>query len=306
MIKKTIYLGNPYYLRIKDQQLELQIPEAKGIDTQLTKSIPLEDIGILILDHQQITLSHAVLQKAAQFNIAFISCDENHLPSSLQLPLEGHTLQQERFRNQIEATEPLKKQLWQQTVKAKIRNQASLLKKVGHQETAQSLEFWANDVNSGDTYNLEARAAALYWKTLFSEFIPDFTRDRIGFFPNNYLNYAYAIIRASVARSLVGSGLLPTLGIHHRNKYNAYCLADDVMEPFRIYADELVYDLVANAKGELLELDKHGKSLILGLPAKEIIINKQRSPMMVGLQRCTASLAQCFDGENRKLSYPEF
>jgi CRISPR-associated protein Cas1 len=191
-------------------------------------------------------------------------------------------------------------------VKAKIRNQASLLRKVGHIETAQSLDFFANDVNSGDTNNLEARAAAMYWKTIFSKFIPDFTRDRIGFFPNNYLNYAYAIIRATVARSLVGSGLLPTLGIHHRNKYNAYCLADDIMEPFRIYADELVYDIVSNSNGELLELDKKNKALILGLPAKEILINKQRSPMMVGLQRCTASLAQCYDGENRKLSYPEF
>lgn len=306
MIKKTIYLGNPYHLCIKNQQLELKVPEGKGVDKVLTKTIPLEDIGIIILDHQQLTLTHPFLQQVSAFNIALVSCDQNHLPSSLLLPLDGHTTQQERFRAQIEATEPLKKQLWQQTIKAKINNQAKLLQKIACNEESKSLLQFSKDVSSGDTQNLEARAAAMYWKNLFREFIPNFTRDRFGSYPNNLLNYSYAIIRATVARSLVGSGLLPTLGIHHKNKYNAYCLADDIMEPYRIYADEMVWNLIAESNGDELELDKIVKAKILGLPAKEILINNQRSPMMVGLQRTTSSLAQCFEGDNRKVLYPEF
>ncbi len=304
MIKRTLYLGNPYYVCVQNKQLELRVPEGKGIDKIITQTVPLEDIGILIIDHPQITLTHAVLQMAAEFNIALVSCDQNHLPASLQLPLDGHSTQQERFRDQIAASEPLKKQLWQQTVKAKIRNQAVLLGKLGFEH--QALLQWAVEVNSGDTMNLEARAAAYYWKTIFEKEIPGFTRDRFGPYPNNLLNYAYAILRATVARALVGSGLLPTLGIHHKNKYNAFCLADDIMEPFRPYADEVVVEIMAEHKGEDLELKKELKARLLGIPAKEIWINGQRSPMMVGLQRCTASLAQCYAGETRRILYPEF
>ncbi|MDZ4668869.1 MAG: type II CRISPR-associated endonuclease Cas1 [bacterium] len=306
MIKKTIYLGNPYYVCIKNAQLELQVPEGKGIDRILTKTIPIEDIGILILDHQQLTITHTVIQQAAAHNIAFISCDVNHIPISMLLPLEGHTTQQERFRDQIDASEPLKKQLWQQTIKYKIANQAALLSKIGWTNESQSLLIWSNQVNSGDTQNLEARAAALYWKTIFGDLAPNFTRDRFGSYPNNLLNYAYAIIRATVARSLVGSGLLPTLGIHHKNKYNAYCLADDVMEPYRIYADELVYGLLQENAGQELDLTTVIKGKILSLPAKEVSIDGMRSPMMVGLQRTTSSLSQCFAVESKKILYPKF
>lgn len=306
MIKKTIYLGNPYYVCVKDKQLELQVPDGKGIDKILTKKIPIEDIGILILDHQQITLTHTVMQQIAAHNIALVSCDANHLPASMLMPLEGHNTQQERFRNQIEASEPLKKQLWQQTIKCKVRNQAELLNKKGFNQESKGLLQFANDVNSGDTHNLEGRAAAVYWKTIFGGLIQDFTRDRFGMYPNNLLNYAYAIIRATVARSLVGSGLLPTLGIHHRNKYNAYCLADDIMEPYRIYADEMVYEMLQEGNGQELELDKTSKGKLLSLPAKEVILNNQRSPMMVALQRTTSSLAQCYEGSERKILYPEF
>lgn len=306
MIKRTIYLGNPYYVSVKDKQLILQTPDAAGIDHRLNKALPLEDLGILILDHQQITITHSVLQQIAAYNIALVSCDSSHMPASLLMPLEGHNTLQERFRNQIEASEPLKKQMWQQTIKAKIGNQAALLYKLGFVEESKSLKQWAADVNSGDTANLEGRAAVLYWKTLFSEHIPYFTRERMGMYPNNLLNYAYTIIRATVARSLVGSGMLPTLGIHHKNKYNAYCLADDIMEPYRIYADELVQTMLRESAGKLLELDKEIKARILGLPAKEVIINEQRSPMMVALQRTTSSLAQSFEGSNRKILYPVF
>lgn len=305
MIKRTIYVGNPLHLKVNNEQLVLDVPHAKGMDKILGNSIPLEDIGILILDHQQISLTHAVLQKTANYNIAFIVCDQSHHPVSLQLPLAGNTLQTERFKYQIEAGQPLKKQLWQQTVKTKIRNQAYILQKYGFDNA--SLLQWANEVNSGDTQNLEGRAAAFYWKSLSPLLAPNepmFLRDRNGLYPNNLLNYAYAIIRATVARGLVASGLLPTLGIHHRNKYNAYCLADDIMEPYRAFADDIVLDIVRTQAYEET-LTNAIKSKILGLPAVEIYIDKQRSPLMVGMQKTTASLVKCYMGESRRILYPE-
>jgi CRISPR-associated protein Cas1 len=305
MIKRTIYVGNPLHLSISNEQLVLSVPHAKGMDKLVGNTVPLEDIGILILDHNQITLSHAVLQKMASFNIAFIVCNESHHPVSLQLPLATNTLQTERFKYQIEASSPLKKQLWQQTVKTKIRNQAFVLNKYGFSNA--SMLQWANDVNSGDTMNLEGRAAAFYWKSLSPLLAPNeplFIRDREGVYPNNLLNYAYAIIRATVARALVASGLLPTLGIHHKNKYNAYCLADDIMEPYRAYADDLVFSIVKTNQTEQ-ELTKEIKAQLLSLPATDIFIDKQRSPLMVGLQKTTSSLVKCYMGDSKRILFPE-
>ncbi|MFZ4798588.1 MAG: type II CRISPR-associated endonuclease Cas1 [Bacteroidia bacterium] len=305
MIKRTIYVGNPLHLSISNEQLVLSVPHAKGMDKLVGNTVPLEDIGILMLDHNQITLSHAVLQKMASFNIAFIVCNESHHPVSLQLPLATNTLQTERFKYQIEASAPLKKQLWQQTVKTKIRNQAFVLNKYGFSNA--SMLQWANDVNSGDTMNLEGRAAAFYWKSLSPLLAPNeplFLRDREGVYPNNLLNYAYAIIRATVARALVASGLLPTLGIHHKNKYNAYCLADDMMEPYRAYADDLVFSIVKTNQ-TAQELTKEIKSQLLSLPATEIFIDKQRSPLMVGLQKTTSSLVKCYMGDSKRILFPE-
>lgn len=305
MIKRTIYVGNPLHLSISNEQLVLSVPHSKGIDKLIGNTVPLEDIGILILDHHQISLSHAVLQKTAFYNIAFIVCNESHHPVSLQLPLDTNTLQSERFKYQIDASKPLKKQLWQQTVKTKIRNQAFVLYKHGF-DNASMLQ-WANEVNSGDTLNLEGRAAAFYWKSLSPLLAPNqklFIRDREGAYPNNFLNYAYTLIRATIARGLVASGLLPTLGIHHKNKYNAYCLADDIMEPYRAYADDFVFNLVKNKPTEQ-DLTKEIKSQLLTLPAIEIVIDNQRSPLMVGVQKTTSSLVKCYMGERKSILYPE-
>jgi len=305
MIKRTIYVGNPLHLKVNNEQLVLNVPHAQGLDKLVGNTVPLEDIGILILDNNQVTITQAVLQKTAEYNIAFIVCNESHHPVSMQLHLDTNTLQTERFKQQIEASAPLKKQLWQQTVKTKIRNQAFVLAKYGF-DNASMLQ-WANDVNSGDTMNLEGRAAAFYWKSLSPLLAPNqniFIRDRNGDYPNNLLNYAYTIIRATVSRALVASGLLPTLGIHHKNKYNAYCLADDIMEPYRAFADDLVFDLVIKYPNETV-LNKEVKSKILSLPATEIFINKQRSPLMVGLQKTTSSLVKCFMGDSKRILYPE-
>ena len=166
------------------------------------------------------------------------------------------------------------------------------------------MRVWANDVRSGDATNLEARAAAYYWKCLFPN-IPDFTRMRNGVSPNNLLNYGYAIVRAIIARALVAAGLLPTLGIHHHNRYNAYCLADDIMEPYRPYVDELVYHIVEQYGADNLSLTNEIKTALLSIPTIDVVISGKRSPLMVGVTQTTASLYRCFSGEQRIIAYPE-
>ena len=306
MIKKTLCFSNPTYLSVKMDQLMIHIPNTLDLygnkTNELDKSIPIEDIGIVVLDNKQITITHGVIEKLLANNSALITCDASHLPVGLILPLSGNTTQSERFRNQIDISVPLKKQLWQQTIQAKIFNQAKALKKIRGVD-AKNMFVWANNVKSGDSDNLEGRAAAFYWKTLFSE-IKDFTRSREGIFPNSLLNYGYAILRAVVARALVISGLLPTLGIHHHNRYNAYCLADDIMEPYRPYVDILVCELISQNEN-IKEVDSVVKSKLLSIPVMEVIVNGKRSPLMVAVGQTTASLYRCFSGEQRKIVYPE-
>jgi len=236
MIKRTLYFGNPAWVKTKNEQLLIELP-----DTGEVKQAAIEDIGLVILDHQQITITQPVLAKLLANNCAVITCNDTHHPTGMLLNLDGHTLQSQRFQAQVEATIPLKKQLWQQTVTAKITNQANLLQL--RKTENKFLTNLSKNVLSGDSSNCEAQAANYYWKNLFPEFL-NFKRFREGDPPNNLLNYGYAILRALVARSLVGSGLLPTLGIFHRNQYNAYCLADDMMEPYRPYVDRIVCDVV--------------------------------------------------------------
>lgn len=308
MIKKTLYFGNPVYLSLKNTQLVIKLPEVVRNDTlpesfkrnsEVTK--PIEDIGVVVLDHKQITITSGVLEALLENNCAIITCDSRSMPVGLMLPLCGNTTQNERFRDQLDASLPLVKQLWQQTIKAKIENQAAVLQECSGAET-RCMKVWADDVKSGDSNNLEARAAAYYWKNLFP--IKDFTRDREGIPPNNLLNYGYAVLRAIVARGLVVSGLLPTLGIHHHNRYNAYCLADDIMEPYRPYVDRLVYNMI-NQGVDYTELTKELKAQLLIIPTLETNIAGKRSPLMVAVGQTTASLYKCFSGELRKIFYPK-
>ena len=301
MIKRTLFFGNPAYLSMKNAQLVIRLTDTQTQE-EVTKTVPIEDIGVVVLEDRQITITNGALDALLQNNCAVITCDEKHMPAGMLLPLEGHTVQSERFRMQIEASLPLKKQLWQQTVQAKIRNQASVLKRLSGAETGCMLA-WANNVKSGDSENLEGRAAAYYWKLVFP-MMERFVRDREGDAPNNLLNYGYAIVRAVVARALVASGLLPTFGIHHHNRYNAYCLADDIMEPYRPYVDELVIGILESG-ADCNELTTDLKRQLLGLPVKEVFIGGQRSPLMVAVTQTTASLVKCFSGELRKIVYPE-
>ncbi|MDE7377730.1 MAG: type II CRISPR-associated endonuclease Cas1 [Paraprevotella sp.] len=309
MIKKTLYFGNPTYLSLRNSQLIIKLPEVEKNDTfsdtfknESEVSRPIEDIGVVVLDHKQITITSGVLEALLENNCAVITCDSKSMPIGLMLPLYGNTTQNERFRKQIDASVPLKKQLWQQTIQAKINNQATVLHYCTNEEV-KCMRIWASDVRSGDPENLEARAAAYYWKNLFQD-IPDFTRDREGVYPNNLLNYGYAILRAVVARGLVTSGLLPTLGIHHHNRYNAYCLADDIMEPYRPYVDELVFSIIQKHKTPI-ELTKELKSQLLSIPILDVQIGGKRSPLMIAVGQTTASLFKCFNGELRRVAYPE-
>ncbi|MDR0658381.1 MAG: type II CRISPR-associated endonuclease Cas1 [Mediterranea sp.] len=308
MIKKTLHFGNPAYLSLTNDQLVIKLPEVEKNDSfpesfkkQTVRTIPTEDIGVVILDHKQVTVTQGLLEKLLENNCAVITCNSKRMPVGLLLPLCGNTIQNERFKDQIEASLPLKKQLWQQTIKQKIENQAAVLKQARN-ETVKNMQIWANNVKSGDPDNYEARAAAYYWKSLFPDIL-NFTRDREGIPPNNLLNYGYAILRAIVARSLVSSGLLPTLGIHHHNKYNAYCLADDIMEPYRPFIDKLIIEIIEKW-GCPDELTTEIKSKLLEIPVLDVKIDGKRSPLMIAVGQTTASLYKCFNGEQRKISYP--
>ncbi len=295
MLKKTLSFSNPYRLSLKNLQL---VAESK--DSGEIRTVPIEDIGFIVLDNMQISVSLPLLEALVANNVAVVFSDSKHMPQSMLLNLDSHSIQTEIFRNQINASIPLQKNLWKQTIEYKIQNQAKLLKLLDR-PSADILAL-AKDVKSGDSENKEGTAARLYWSRLLGL---KFTRDRFGEFPNELLNYGYIILRAAVARSLVGSGLLPTLGIHHRNKYNAYCLADDIMEPYRPYVDRRVFYMVKK-NSDLFSLGKEEKAELLQVLTDDVIIDKMRRPLMVALSMTTASLAKCYSGEVKTIKFPEF
>ncbi len=298
MIKRTLYFGNNAYLHTKDEQLVVDFAEKEKPQA----TVPIEDIGVVILDAFQLTISQNLITKLLHNNVALISCDEKHLPQGLMLNLDGNHVQSERFQTQIAASEPLKKNLWKFTVMAKIRNQNRVLESLGFE--TENMGYWERSVNSGDTSNYEGRAAAYYWQSVFEDYVENFTRGRYEDEPNNLLNYGYAILRAIAARSLVASGLLPTLGIHHHNKYNAYCLADDIMEPYRPYVDMVVLEILESGV-DVSELNPDLKRQLLQIPVVDVVIEGKSNPLMIGMQRTTASLNACFEGTERKIKYPE-
>ena len=310
MIKKTLYFGNPAYLSLKNKQLLIRLPEVANnktlpdnFKTEAERTIPIEDIGMIILDNKRLTITQGVLEELLANNCALITCDSTRMPVGLMLPLDGNSVQTERYRDQIEASLPLKKQLWQQTVQSKIRNQAFVLSRK-NDAVVKNMEAWANQVRSGDPDNLEARSAVYYWANLFPE-IEGFYRERDGIAPNNLLNYGYAILRSVVARALVSTGLLPSIGIFHKSKYNAYCLADDIMEPYRPYVDNLVCEIIADGE-DIATLSKEVKARLLNIPVLDVTIEGNRRPLMNAVTQTTASLYNCFSGRLRKIKYPTF
>jgi len=291
MIKRSILIENKTVLTTKYQQLVLKSETRES-------TIPIEDIGFLVIDNNECFLSIPAMNLLIENNTAIIICNTNHLPNGMFLNLNSHHIQQEIFKNQIDASAPLKKQLWQQTIIEKITNQGILLEKITGQKN--SFEFLASKVLSGDTTNMEAVAASQYWK-LFFDF--SFKRERFGDYPNNFLNYGYAILRAATARALSGSGLLNTLGIHHKSKYNAFALADDIMEPFRPIVDEKVFEIMQSFEEQ--ELNTKIKSELLQILTRTVYFKEEKSPLMVALQKTASSLQQCYTGDRKKLKYPK-
>ena len=294
MIKRVLCFENPARLSLRLAQMVVERDEG-------TRTLPIEDVGVVILEHKQITITHALIDALLANNVAIVTSNDKHMPVGLMLPLDGHNLQSERFRAQIDASEPLKKQMWQQTVVAKILGQAHIL---GEQEIEQAnMLAWAKTVRSGDADNLEARAAAYYWRNFLGK--DDFIRDPQGLPPNNLLNYGYSIVRAMMARALVGAGLLPTLGIHHHSRYDAYCLADDIMEPFRPFVDQVVLDMWKQG-GITSDISQGQKRQLLNITTMDVYINGQRRPMMLAIQTTAQSVQKCFSGEARKIIYPDW
>lgn len=291
MLKRTLFFSTPYTLKLRYNQM---IATPKGA-TEEARSIPIEDIGMVILEEEQCSISLPLLNALTGNNVAVVFCN-NRMPCSMLLNLDSNNTQGESFRAQAEASEPLKKGIWKQVVEAKIRNQAALLKKTG-KEGALLKPYYLN-VKSGDSDNREGGAAKIYWNLLFGE---GFVRSREGEAPNNLLNYGYTILRAAVARALMGSGLLPAFGIFHRNRYNAFPLADDIMEPYRPYVDEIVYRLAGENKTGLC---KETKAEILKLLYTDTRFGKLMRPLHIGLSITTASLAKCFMGKQKKVTYP--
>ncbi len=305
MIKQIVYFGSNAYLHTRKEQLLIEMVDKDKKNV----TMPIEDIGVIILDAPQMTISRAVLAKMLKNNVAIIVCNEKHMPKGLMLNLEGNTIQQEHFRNQINATEALKKNLWQQVIRAKINNQAMLLDEIG--ADGKKLKMLVNKVKSGDPQNVEGHAAAYYWNIVFEDMITKFRRRRHGNQPNSLLNYGYAVLRAIVARNLTASGLLPTFGIHHRNRYNAYALADDIMEPYRPYVDWIVRDMMEKYYdktwvNENFELLPPIKKELLKIPLIDTVIDEKKHPLQIAVRHTTKSLADCLNKTRRKIECPIF
>ncbi len=299
MIRRTIYFSQPAYLSLRNEQLLARFEDGSEA------TFPVEDLGYIVLDHPQITLTHNLIARLQHSKTALIVCDSSRMPCGQFLPYASNDESQRHTLAQIKASAALKKNLWQQIITAKIRNQAILLESLGLDSLR--LRELSTKVRSGDRENAEAQAARYYWQTLapiLGRFEP-FQRDRYGSPPNNMLNYGYAVLRAAVTRAIVGSGLLPVLSIFHSNKYNPYGLADDIIEPFRPVVDLIVVRQVLAAETPLpAELSKEDKKPLLSIPAVDIGLDGETSPLMVGLQRTTTSLARCYLGEARKLLLP--
>ena len=292
MLKRTLVFSNPICLSLKNSQLVLSYKDDP--DNKLT--IPIDDIGVVIIEHQQVSITIPLMNALVEGNVQVVVCNDHGMPSAMLQAFEGNNLQGENLRNQISVGEVLKKQLWKQIIEAKIKNQAALLNKVG--KKGDILKQYYQNVKSGDTDNREGIAARIYFSQLFGE---SFLRDRNIPGINTLLNYGYTILRAATARALVSSGLLPAIGIFHHNRSNAFPLADDMMEPYRPYVDEIVYELAMQGKQCLT---KDVKAELIQVLYADTQFSKVTRPLSAGLTLTSSSLSKCFAKEQTKLSLP--
>lgn len=292
MLKQTLVFTNPFRLSLKNAQLVIA---SKDLPEEV-RTIPIEDVGMVIIENQMISVSIPLLNELVDSGVAVILCDRKGMPHAMLQNMDGNNLQGEFLRNQIEVGEVLRKQLWKQIVESKIKNQSALLEKL-HGKGALLKPFYMN-VKSGDSDNREGIAARLYWGSMFGD---DFARSREGGGINTLLNYGYTVLRAATARALVSAGLTPSLGIFHHNRSNAFPLADDLMEPYRPFVDEIVYQLCEEGK---MELTKETKSELLGVLTCDTFFPKVTRPLQIGLSITMASLAKCYAGKQKNLSLP--
>ena len=292
MLKRTLVFSNPMSLSLKNWQLVLAFKD----DPDNKMTIPIEDIGVVIIENQQVSITVPLMNALIEGNVQVVVCNDRGMPSAMLQSFESNNLQGENLRNQMNAGEVLKKQLWKQIVEAKIRNQAALLNKVGQE--GDILKQYYRNVKSGDSDNREGIAARVYFSELFGE---SFIRDRTLPGINALLNYGYTILRAATARALVSSGLLPAIGIFHHNRSNAFPLADDIMEPYRPYVDEIVYALSMQGK---MELTKDVKADLIQVLYADTQFSKVIRPLSVGLTFTSSSLSKCFAKEQTRLSLP--
>lgn len=291
MIKQTLFFSTPVSLSLKNCQIVISW---KDCDDKITR--PIEDIGCVVLENQMISITLPLLNELVKNNVAVILCDNKMMPTSMLQNLDANTTQAESLKFQLAVTDPMKKQVWKQIIESKIKNQAAVLALAG--KNKDILKPYYNNVKSGDSDNREGLAAKIYWNSLLGN---SFKREREGCSPNSLLNYGYSILRAAVARALLGSGLLPNLGIFHKSRYNAFPLADDVMEPYRPFVDEIVYRLYGNG---ITELNKESKSEIMRVLNSDVNIGKVKRPLQIALTITTASLVKYYSGEIKKLSLP--
>ena len=296
MIRKTIEIGTPgSRLTVANRQLVIERPDMP------MATLPLEDLGVVIVDDRRAVYTQSVLIELMAVGATLIVTGPDHLPAGMMLPLDAHHVQTERHRAQIEAAEPVRKRIWQALVMAKIRQQATML--VHFTGQTGGLDAMAHRVRSGDPDNLEAQAAQRYWPRLFGK---DFRRDRDADGINAVLNYGYAVIRAAIARSIVASGLIPSLGVFHKNRSNAFCLADDLFEPYRPFVDWRVKKLHQAASGDQLRVaDKPTRAALLALFNEGVAVKGRRLPMLGAIEASATSLARALTGGDKTLALPE-
>ena len=291
MIKQTLFFSTPVCLSLKNNQLVVSYWDSEDKVTR-----PIEDLGCIVLENQMISITLPLLNELVKNNVAVILCDNKQMPTAMLQCLDANSTQAEILKLQLGVSEPMKKQAWKQIVEAKIRNQAFVLEKTC--QKGDVLKPFYMNVKSGDSDNREGLAAKTYWSNLFDK---GFKRKRDGCPPNSLLNYGYSILRAATARALLGSGLLPNLGIFHKSRYNAFPLADDIMEPYRPYVDEIVAQL---SKNVTQELDKNSKAAILRVLGCDVKIGQVTRPLQIALTITAASLVRYYAGESKKISLP--
>jgi CRISPR-associated protein Cas1 len=293
MIKRIIDISESAYIHLKQKQLLIDKEKVT------VGQIPIEDIGVLILQHPAIVITQQVIIACQKNKVVIIFCDEKRLPYSSILPIaEGNKLHQKIFKEQLNVTEPTRKKLWQQIVIQKIEQQALTLKRLN--KNSIQLERIATKVKSADSDNRESVAAVVYWKLLFGN---DFIRDTDKAGINALLNYGYSIIRGIIARSICASGLHPSLGLFHHNQYNALCLADDLMEPLRPWVDYLVYQM--SQEDTTLEINQQTKTILLNLVNEIVLFKGKKMPLMVSINYLMADLKRCYIKEQKKIEYPK-